>query len=217
MRKTIIIMMTFCTISSLGQKDSVVQGLEYDGGRYEGEVQNGNPHGSGRILYASDDPVRLGYDGNWVNGKKHGQGVMYWRNFDRYEGNWKDDLEDGEGICTNVNGNKYEGQWKNGVEDGEGTFYYGNGDKYVGSWKNGLWNGKGCYYKHDGHEYCGTWESTVEWETGKVIIECKNEEGHTFFSMCQSGSRDINLGTHILNKTMWSKIRIYINKYNRTN
>lgn len=217
MRRLIITIMTFCAISAFGQtQDSIIQVFVYDEGKYIGEVRNGKPHGRGRMMYASDDPVRYEYYGNWVNGKKHGQGVMYWKNLEKYEGNWKDDLEDGEGFCKNANGDIYEGQWKNGAENGEGTYYYANGDKYVGNWVNGLWNGKGCLYTHDGHEFCGTWESTMELETGYVKIECNNDEGHTLFSMVQIGSY-LNIGTHMLNKAMLRKFRNYVNKCNKTN
>jgi len=209
-------MMTFCTICVFGQtKDSIIQVLEYDGGRYEGEVRNGKPHGSGRILYASDDPVRLGYDGNWVNGKRHGQGQMLWRNRDAYTGNWKEGLEDGEGTCDFANGNKYVGYWKDGAENGEGTCYYANGDKYVGNWENGLWNGKGHLYTRDGHEYSGIWKSKVILE-GIVTIECINNDSLAVFSINKVYHPN-NVGEYELEKVILAKFRKYINTYNGTN
>ena len=210
-------MMTFCAICVFGQKqDSIVRELEYDGGKYTGEVRNGKPHGKGRILYASDDPVRLGYDGNWVNGKRHGKGIMLWRNHDAYTGNWKDGLEDGEGTCDYFNGNKYVGRWKEGAENGKGTCYYANGDKYVGNWENGLWNGKGCLHTHYGHEYCGTWKSKVIFE-GIVTIECTNDDGLTIFSIDEVCHPNNNVGEHELEKAIMAKFRKYINTYNKTN
>jgi len=157
MRKAIILIMTFCVISTFGQtKDSIVQGLEYDGGIYTGEVQNGKPHGIGRMVYASDDPARFVYEGSWENGKRHGHGIMILKNHDVYKGDWKDDVEHGEGTCD-----------------------YSNGDKYVGNWENGLWNGRG-HYIHDGHDYIGFWKSTVVLEIGRVLIECTDDKGHPF-------------------------------------
>ena len=65
------------------------------------------------IWYYKWDGIGI-YRGNWLDGKKHGQGTMVW-----------DD------------GSKYEGGWVLDEFNGDGTYYYNNGDIYVGEWKNG--------------------------------------------------------------------------------
>jgi hypothetical protein len=40
----------------------------------------------------------------------------------------------GNGVLYFKNGNKYEGTWVNNQAHGKGTFYYKNGEKYIGEW-----------------------------------------------------------------------------------
>ena len=53
------------------------------------------------------------YEGQYLNGKFHGQGTATW-----------------------ASGNKYVGEWKDGKQHGQGTYTQG-GRKYVGSWIEG--------------------------------------------------------------------------------
>ncbi|MFM7857890.1 MAG: hypothetical protein ACKO96_39705 [Flammeovirgaceae bacterium] len=45
---------------------------------------------------------------------------------------WKDNARHGYGVFYLANGEKYEGEWKDSKKNGFGTFYYANGDKYQG-------------------------------------------------------------------------------------
>lgn len=38
------------------------------------------------------------YEGDLVNGKKHGNGILYSRDGSRYEGTWKDNKPNGIGV-----------------------------------------------------------------------------------------------------------------------
>lgn len=49
------------------------------------------------------------FEGEWRDGKKNGQGVMYFNNGDSYEGEWKDGHKNGRGIYRFSNGDIYEG------------------------------------------------------------------------------------------------------------
>ena len=60
-----------------------------------------------------------------------------------------------EGVINYKNGEKYEGHIKNGLRDGQGIYYYNNGDKYEGSWINDKIEGKGVYYWKDGDRTLG--------------------------------------------------------------
>ena len=74
-------------------------------------------------------------EGEWLNGKIHGQGTNRFKN-----------------------GNYYVGEFKFGHRDGLGTFYHRNtgsnwyGAKYVGEWKDDKQNGKGTYFFPDGRK-----------------------------------------------------------------
>ena len=62
------------------------------------------------------------YDGYWLNGMPHGQGVKYYEN----------------GIINQI------GYWKEGKLEGYGKRFYDNGSiMYIGLWKDGLWHGEG--------------------------------------------------------------------------
>ena len=47
------------------------------------------------------------YEGEWQDGKRHGQGKMTDADGDVYEGEWRNDLKDGQGTLTSANGDKY--------------------------------------------------------------------------------------------------------------
>ena len=62
------------------------------------------------------------YDGDLVDGIRHGQGIETYANGNKYDGEWKDGKRHGQGIMTYVSGNKYVGEWKNGKKHDEGIF-----------------------------------------------------------------------------------------------
>ena len=69
------------------------------------------------------------YEGGWLHGKKHGQGLVIYPNGDCFEGYWRKDLRDGEGkywVKRSVNDNE------SSQEDKEGL-----GKLITGVWKRG--------------------------------------------------------------------------------
>ena len=52
------------------------------------------------------------YNGDWINDKKEGKGIMIYNNGDKYDGNWKNDIREGEGKIYFFEG-YYQGIWKN--------------------------------------------------------------------------------------------------------
>ena len=138
---------------------------------YEGDYNyKGEKHGKGTYEYKIKkyNYTRLEgakYKGDWVEGKREGQGVMTWTNGDysgnKYDGEWKNGKREGKGVMIygkshykNIQyGQKqYEGEWKNDNPHGKGVMYYLNGDKYDGVWNNGSISTWG-----DG-TYMGVWE-----------------------------------------------------------
>lgn len=68
----------------------------------------------GRLDYDADG--KSYYDGEWVNGIKHGWGTRQY-----------------------ASGNIYHGMWFNNVRHGEGTMKWLNMDQvYIGQWENGI-------------------------------------------------------------------------------
>ena len=55
-------------------------------GYYSGEIENGQIHGFGRMIW----PTGALYQGNWVEGKLNGSGRWVMPNKTEVNGNWKD-------------------------------------------------------------------------------------------------------------------------------
>jgi len=100
---------------------------------YEGDWKNGKKHGDGlliRIDYKDEEYYR--YDGEWKNGKKHGEGAL------------KDDNPRMNPVMELV---EYKGEWRNDQPHGYGIGKYLSqlniDSKYEGQYKNGVFHGKG--------------------------------------------------------------------------
>ena len=142
-----------------GMKSDQGQELQLDYGRYVGQVLNGKPHGKGIVYFNSDDKLtRVSYEGDWVDGKWTGKGIMKWKDGYKYDGEWKNFRFDGQGTYYWVNGNKYVGNYENGKRQGQGTYYYANGNKYVGNFENDKRQGQGTFYGAKGDKFVGNWK-----------------------------------------------------------
>ena len=51
------------------------------------------------------------YEGELLNGKREGNGIMTYISGRKYEGNWKNDLREGKGKEKYISGNTYEGDY----------------------------------------------------------------------------------------------------------
>lgn len=54
------------------------------------------------------------YEGEFVNGKRQGNGVFQWTDGRAYNGEWRDGCQDGFGEFLFITGNKKMGEWKEG-------------------------------------------------------------------------------------------------------
>jgi len=85
-----------------------------DGGRYEGETLDGKRHGNGIYLY----PNGSVYTGEWQQGKKQGWWLYKWSNSNRYEGEWQNNQRHGKGTFVFADGGIHEGVWVNDKSQG---------------------------------------------------------------------------------------------------
>lgn len=77
---------------------------------YEGQWQNDMFHGQGKLVYSNTT-----YVGQFMNGKKNGQGVMSWNGtLQKYEGPWVDNNQHGEGVWTFANGQTKRAEFSRG-------------------------------------------------------------------------------------------------------
>lgn len=97
------------------------------------------------------------YDGEILEGRIEGKGIMIWADSSSYSGMWRTNMRHGKGTMKWKNGNMYMGKFKND-EMTKGTFLFANGDKYYGGYEDDKFHGKGKILKKDGSVEKGIWE-----------------------------------------------------------
>ena len=128
-----------------------IERMEYDGGDvYEGEMVDGYRHGKGKYTWADGSE----YEGNWVKGKRCGFGI-----YKSYSKNEKD----GSTYLSYI----YEGEWKDSKKHGQGIakkykIYHLFGTPFM------TWSHEGGYANGDMHGHGIYKEWNVPNDTGRV-------------------------------------------------
>lgn len=140
----------------------------YKGDIFEGEWQNGKPHGQGTYYYLADNKAKGDkHVGEYRNGQPNGQGTYtFFATGEKYVGEFKDGKQDGQGTSKVPNGDWYSGEFKNGMKHGYGTYYYllnnaFKGDIYIGEWRDNKINGLGILTKANGTRFEGIGKTTT--------------------------------------------------------
>lgn len=119
---------------------------------YEGSIRNNKYNGIGTMTY----PNGSYYKGEWLNAKKHGQGMFVELSKSSvvkvYEGTFVDDVL-AEGTLTQTlkqaDGKKatdvYVGEFKGLYPNGKGKLTFSSGATYEGDWNMGKRHGQGIY------------------------------------------------------------------------
>ena len=106
-------------IESIRKDNPDYPDVYYNQNKYEGEIENGKPHGDGTWTMGNSAV----YVGQWVNGCREGLGTFTWSKFgpasgQSYEGEYKDDRRHGKGKMiyapdpeTGFEGGVIEGNW----------------------------------------------------------------------------------------------------------
>mmetsp|Transcript_5160 Transcript_5160/g.6001 ORF Transcript_5160/g.6001 Transcript_5160/m.6001 type:complete len:246 (+) Transcript_5160:72-809(+) len=119
---------------------------------YSGNFNNyGERHGEGMLTWKNGDK----YTGSFWNGLPEGEGTLTFSDGSEYVGSWKDNKMHGKGTRRFPNGNVYTGSYQEGKRSGDGRCYYANGDMYTGEWGNDQMNGFGRYYYSNGQCFEG--------------------------------------------------------------
>lgn len=95
-----------------------------------------------------DTALRGSYAGDCVRGWAHGQGRAEGR--DRYEGAFMDGHAHGQGVYTFADGTRFEGLFVNGRVNGLARFHYAGGDVLEGEFRNNRLQGVGRLLKRGG-------------------------------------------------------------------
>jgi hypothetical protein len=131
---------------------------------YIGNFKDSLPNGKGKLTAGSTGYT---YEGDFIDGKYSGNGVLTYPNGDKYVGQFKNDGRDGTGIFTMKSGWVYKGEFESDLYYGKGSLLANNGKGYDGEWRQGKKYGIGTYNFDDGSSYTGSWKNDKKEGQGK--------------------------------------------------
>eukprot|EP00913_Durusdinium_trenchii_P002847 g2635.t1 len=112
------------------------------------------------------------YEGGWLNGQKHGNGVLTGKDGAKYVGQFKHDKKEGQGVYYYPSGAKYTGQWANDMQEGHGKEEWADGSVFEGDFKAGWADGFNEWAEGmttcDGRGYSGRWTHNTMGPSGKM-------------------------------------------------
>ena len=78
--------------------------LTIQSGIYEGQIENGLPHGKGHFIWNNGSS----YYGDFLEGQMTGKGTITYENGEKYIGEFKNGYKHGNGVYQEVNGNQFD-------------------------------------------------------------------------------------------------------------
>ena len=90
-----------------------------------------------------------------------------YKGWGKYVGDWVDGKRQGNGTFTTSNGSSYTGQFNDGLEHGSGTYSSASGTRYEGEWRQGKYHGEGILTTSDGHRVQGEFRKGKLWSCVK--------------------------------------------------
>jgi hypothetical protein len=164
---------------------------------WTGDCFDGKLSGTGKLAWSyvkRGKSLQSSFEGQWKDGKPHGQGVLTKADGDRYEGQWKDGKKHGQGVFTYASGSRYKGQYRDGKKHGQGVYTGANGDRYEGQVKNDKPYGKGVYTFADGSRYEGYFIDGSPSGQGVFITKTGRREKRRWFKGCSAGKTNRAIG-----------------------
>ncbi|OQV15251.1 putative MORN repeat-containing protein 3 [Hypsibius exemplaris] len=151
----------------------VIKRIDYaSGNSYNGEWVNGKRHGKGQYLCESKGYL---YRGEWANDTIHGQGSMFIRKPDKtwfliYVGDYKKGQRDGWGTMRKSEQEYFEGLWIKGKRVGWGRYFSPDGTIYEGQWQADKRSGYGCTREGTGNHHVGEYQEDMKHGPGKYTF-----------------------------------------------
>lgn len=118
------------------------------------------------------------FEGEYVDGLKHGFGIFLWPNGSSYQGQFCDDVPSGEGRYSAVDGRWYSGSWEKGKMHGKGHFVFPGEGQYLGQFHEGHRHGEGVFVWRDGRKYTGEWHEDSQHGKGVLTSVDGTEPPH---------------------------------------
>ncbi|CAD8089097.1 unnamed protein product [Paramecium sonneborni] len=112
------------------------------------------------------------YQGQVLDGKRHGKGIYTWKDGTKYEGQFENDQINGYGIMEFADSRKYRGEWVNGEMEGFGQFVWPNLEEYKGFYKQSKRHGFGVFKYKSGIRYFGEFVNGLN--HGAAVLIQKN-------------------------------------------
>jgi hypothetical protein len=106
---------------------------------WSGACAEGHAQGYGVVQWFMNGKATDRFEGEYLNGRRHGRGVFSWANGDRYEGGYSEDNRAGVGVFTWGKGGRYDGEWHDNLPNGKGKLTKPDGTTYAGTFKNGCY------------------------------------------------------------------------------
>ena len=129
--------------------------LETPSYHYIGNFLNGKKNGQGTLYNKKNNII---YEGDFLNDERSGEGIEYIEgSLYVYKGSWLKNKKNGYGEITSNEGTSYSGYFENGEIKGEGIKTNSNGDIIKGNWTNNDFpSGENCsYIGQNGQQYYG--------------------------------------------------------------
>jgi hypothetical protein len=172
-----------------GVRDGEGFTITRNGSLYIGMYKEDSPEGDGFMHFEKKDHLdRLSYQGKWLNGYIHGQGVLHMKDGTIIRGTFvTTGVASGDNfVIIYPSGGRYIGSLVDGERHGPGKMWEPNGDYFEGMWLDGEYS-SGKLVKADGSVYQGEWVDGVYQENlGKCggCHEMLNEEASWTCSGC---------------------------------
>ncbi|XP_029285833.1 LOW QUALITY PROTEIN: ankyrin repeat and MYND domain-containing protein 1 [Cottoperca gobio] len=119
------------------------------------EVQSWEDRGQGLGVQEGPDGSR--YEGEFVNGFKHGKGRYTWRNGEFYQGSFYKDYRHGDGLYCWPTGHKFTGKFYLNRKEGYGQQLFPDGATFQGLYHADQRFGPGVVSYPDGRKDVGLW------------------------------------------------------------
>ncbi|KAJ5074917.1 hypothetical protein M0811_07960 [Anaeramoeba ignava] len=133
--------------------------------KHTGAFIKATPTGRSKVEY----PNGTIFEGEYVDGKKEGKGIIKFSIGDVLVSFWKNGLPNGDTVLTDPSGKKYQGMFVDGKREGEGEFIDIDGTIYQGEFKNNMFHGDGTIEFSDGTKFIGTFQFNSREGFGKFI------------------------------------------------
>ncbi|XP_069560809.1 ankyrin repeat and MYND domain-containing protein 1 [Brachyistius frenatus] len=97
------------------------------------------------------------YEGDFVNGLKHGKGKFTCSDGEYYKGSFYKDYQHGDGLCCWPSGHKFTGKFYLNRKEGYGQLVFPDGGTFKGLYHKGQKLGPGVFRASNGRQDVGMW------------------------------------------------------------